>query len=124
MGLVGRDRGSVAYLTMKERMHPGDTGLLMGEALRLFPSPNQGDGVNKDGRRDDSADSYSGSSGRFVAFGPTKDVSSRIRWGEGDLLAEALLDEMEESRLSRLGKKKGSAMGFPPAPPDPFRSRG
>lgn len=59
MGLVGRERGSVAYLIMNARMLVGEMGLLSGELLRL--SPNQVLGFKSDGRREASLSSRSSS---------------------------------------------------------------
>lgn len=84
-------------------MPPGDTGLQIGEVDRLFPSPNHVVGFNRDGRRDETELNSSSSSSVACgsdALGPTKDVSSRILWGEGDLL-EATRNE----RLTLHSKK-------------------
>ena len=117
----------MAYLNMKARIQPGDDGVPMGEAHLLEPSPNQVFGFNKDGRRDASKSKVSSSSSASLAaaaanvFGPQKDVSSCIRWGDGDRRPEKAdrndmpdvadtLDEMEDNLVSRHGKTKGSVV--------------
>ena len=143
-GLVGRDRGSVAYLNMKERMQPGDDGVPSGEAHLLdpppSPPPNQEGGLRSDGRLDASKSSSSSSSSASLAaaaatvFGPQNDVSSCIRCGDGDRRPEKAdspdipdvadtLDEMDDSLVSLQGKKNGSAAAAELLLlPDPFRS--
>ena len=140
LGLVGRDRGSVAYLNMKARIQLGDDGVPIGEVHLLEPSPNQVFGFNRDGRRDASKSKISSSSSSSLAtavanfFGPQKDVSSCIRWGDGDRRPENAerkdmpdvadtLDEMEDNLVSRHGKMKGSIVWLVLfLPIDPLRS--